>query len=240
MTFREETIVECSGAPIEFVGDRRAAIIYAISPRGGGNPVYIGSTSQILRDRIRGHVLDTRTGSPLPIHCWIRSQLNGFRVEVLERCDDRPSVRAAREKHWVAQFDSLLNVTDGGLGGSGTTWPEERRERLAAAIRSGQTFECQNCGRSFWRKRRDIIKGHNKFCSRACYQQSLRGKSRPIPEHVRQRGVDAAAKRKRARTHCPNGHPFTDDNTRVNKNGARICRTCERAAKRKYLEAAHV
>lgn len=28
------------------------------------------------------------------------------------------------------------------------------------------------------------------------------------------------------RTHCPQGHPYSPDNTRRNKNGSRSCRTC--------------
>jgi hypothetical protein len=30
------------------------------------------------------------------------------------------------------------------------------------------------------------------------------------------------------RTHCPKGHDFTPENTRVNKKGARTCRSCSR------------
>lgn len=30
-------------------------------------------------------------------------------------------------------------------------------------------------------------------------------------------------------THCPQGHPYDDENTVVNTNGARMCRTCLRA-----------
>lgn len=33
---------------------------------------------------------------------------------------------------------------------------------------------------------------------------------------------------------CPHGHPFDQANTRVNKRGARCCRTCARLATRAY------
>lgn len=33
-------------------------------------------------------------------------------------------------------------------------------------------------------------------------------------------------------THCPKGHEYTEDNTRIGTNGYRNCRTCERARKR--------
>lgn len=31
---------------------------------------------------------------------------------------------------------------------------------------------------------------------------------------------------------CRNGHPWTEENTRVNPNGTRVCRTCQRARDR--------
>lgn len=51
--------------------------------------------------------------------------------------------------------------------------------------------------------------------------------------------ADAVRKgRKPWKTHCKRGHPYTDDNIRVNyaKNGKplRACRTCVNAAKRRY------
>ncbi len=36
-----------------------------------------------------------------------------------------------------------------------------------------------------------------------------------------------------AKTHCKQGHPFTPENTRYNKNGWQICIACHRAADRK-------
>lgn len=35
-----------------------------------------------------------------------------------------------------------------------------------------------------------------------------------------------------AKTHCPQGHPYDNDNTRVRPNGQRACRACERERKR--------
>ena len=33
----------------------------------------------------------------------------------------------------------------------------------------------------------------------------------------------------RAKIHCPQGHPYDETNTRINRAGSRCCRTCERA-----------
>ena len=41
-------------------------------------------------------------------------------------------------------------------------------------------------------------------------------------------GVKAAAQKRRAITHCPHGHEYTQSNTIVRKNGHRKCRECHR------------
>jgi hypothetical protein len=62
-------------------------------------------------------------------------------------------------------------------------------------------------------------------------------------ENVR-RGLSAAARTLRAQqtTHCKNGHPWSDENTRLS-GGQRVCRACDRAktarAKAKRMEARH-
>lgn len=39
-------------------------------------------------------------------------------------------------------------------------------------------------------------------------------------------GLLAANAAHRAKTHCPHGHPYSGDNLKINKKGARICRVC--------------
>lgn len=34
------------------------------------------------------------------------------------------------------------------------------------------------------------------------------------------------AQKQKAKTHCPKGHEYTDENTYINKNGARVCKKC--------------
>lgn len=38
------------------------------------------------------------------------------------------------------------------------------------------------------------------------------------------------------KTHCPQGHEFTEENTYVNKKGGNQCRTCRRMSYAKYYE----
>jgi hypothetical protein len=40
--------------------------------------------------------------------------------------------------------------------------------------------------------------------------------------------------RQAARTHCPAGHPYDDENTYLNPQGRRNCRTCQRASRRAF------
>lgn len=48
-------------------------------------------------------------------------------------------------------------------------------------------------------------------------------------ENVRRGRLGAVtAARQRAKTHCPYGHRYSPENTRVGSNGSRNCRTCER------------
>ena len=42
----------------------------------------------------------------------------------------------------------------------------------------------------------------------------------------------------RSKTHCPQGHPYDEANTRHTKNGNRLCRACYREHQRRYLERA--
>jgi hypothetical protein len=47
--------------------------------------------------------------------------------------------------------------------------------------------------------------------------------------------VPAVAIRPEDRTHCPHGHEYTRENTRLDSRGFRRCRTCESAYSRKYV-----
>ena len=50
---------------------------------------------------------------------------------------------------------------------------------------------------------------------------------------IRGEGVVAACHRK---THCKQGHPFSPENTRINRHGHRVCRACEREHDRRRYQ----
>jgi len=45
-------------------------------------------------------------------------------------------------------------------------------------------------------------------------------------------GGKANGRRQKAKTHCPNGHPYTPDNLRASKHGYRQCKICHRERER--------
>jgi len=52
------------------------------------------------------------------------------------------------------------------------------------------------------------------------------------PEHLTALSYAAA----RATAECPKGHPYDEDNARINKAGCAVCRTCDRARSRRTRE----
>ena len=58
------------------------------------------------------------------------------------------------------------------------------------------------------------------------------------PNHLRALSVTAhIGAWHRAKTHCPQGHPYDEANTRIRPDGARVCRTCERERMRRKRAA---
>jgi hypothetical protein len=53
--------------------------------------------------------------------------------------------------------------------------------------------------------------------------------------HISPHGSGGAAQR--AKTHCPRGHAYDKENTRINRTGSRSCRACHRAYMRVWSRA---
>lgn len=165
------------GKRVCFLGYTRLVTIYCIKAKPGAAPVYVGSTSQEPRIRLRAHIADARKGSALPIHEWLRGR-SEFTVEILEivRSEDRRQ----REQHWVAAYPGLLNITDGGPGMSGHRFAgTDHARRIGEKIRTSKKYVCESCAGEFHRKRSQAVKGNCRFCSRECYQRWQIGKPKP-------------------------------------------------------------
>jgi len=157
---------------VETIGD--ATRIYALCEYPSWEPRYVGKTIQHIHERHKAHIRAAKRGGRLPVHFWLRKKIAGrewLAIKLIERVpagDDW----AGRERHWITAFRAsgfrILNLTNGGEGLSGHTFTDEHKSRIAAALRTGASFNCLKCGTPFWRKLRDIKKGHNKFCSRSC------------------------------------------------------------------------
>lgn len=58
------------------------------------------------------------------------------------------------------------------------------------------------------------------------------------PKHLapktRQANSNASLNSMSAKTHCPQGHPYDEANTKVNVKGSRVCRECAVLSNRRY------
>jgi hypothetical protein len=205
---------------------------------------YVGKTVHTPWKRVREHSYAARKDNPrLPVSRWLKKQMAAgmpFHIWHLEQVPPGDDW-AEREKYWIAKFREegacLLNITDGGEGQSGRRLSEEHRARIAAAVATGANFECETCGNGFWRKRNEIEKGNNRFCSRPCYAKSLAGVYKETSRQFVCAGVEAAAKKRRAQTHCKRGHLLSGENLYLNPKGLRVCRECRKIHKARYSRA---
>lgn len=231
---------------VETIGNARGpcdgiTAIYALTEMDG-SPRYVGKTSYWLHFRHKQHITLAKRDSPkLPVHRWLSRQMKKGQRLCIALLEYVPPGRdwAERERAWISKFRSegrpLFNLTDGGEGLSGWRLTPEHRKKIADAIKTGSTFSCEICSTSFWRKRSEINKGDCRFCSRACYAKSNKGVSKPVPALCTDRGILAAAARRRALTHCKRGHPLSGENLFHTSNGGRGCKTCRRIHKTDYL-----
>lgn len=228
---RVEQIGACTPKPVW---------IYALCDPDTNEPRYIGKTSGYMCERHKAHIRNALKGSRLPVHSWMRGVIEADKPLIIK---DMEIVRdgnwAERERDWISNLRDdgvrLYNVTDGGEGLPGHQFSLEHRKKISASLRTGSTMFCEVCGKSFWRKKNEIAKGACRFCSKTCYQQSIKGRSKTVSELCMRRGVAAAAAEKASRRFCKRGHPLSGDNLFRTSQGARGCKACRRIHKKRYL-----
>lgn len=64
----------------------------------------------------------------------------------------------------------------------------------------------------------------NRACVNPAHLQALSRRDHALASPRNPVGANAH------KTHCPQGHPYSGDNLRINASGRRVCRECERAA----------
>lgn len=231
---------------VETIGDATGprdgiTAIYALC-EPNGSPRYVGKTVNWMHIRHKQHIRAAkRSGRKLPVHSWIRQKIESKEHLCISLLEYVPAGGdwARRERFWVDNLRSdgapLLNLTEGGEGMVGRVMPDEQRKKIAEAIKTGATFNCNTCGAAFWRKRNEIKRGECKFCSRECYARSNKGVSKPVPAICTERGLAVAAAKRRAQTYCKYGHPLSGDNLFLTTTGGRGCKSCRRRHKAAYL-----
>lgn len=154
--------------------------IYALCEFPSWEVRYVGKTTQFVGERHKAHIRDAKRGQKRPVSYWLRKKLAAGEflavkhLEWLTTADDWQ----ARERFWIAKYRAegcnLLNLTDGGEGFHGLTMTQSHKDKIAAALRTGGTFNCEVCNASFWRKQSAIALGQNRFCSRGCSNRRTR------------------------------------------------------------------
>lgn len=170
----------------EVIGNatQKWVVIYALCGPDD-EPRYVGKTTQRVQQRFKAHCRSARKPR-LPVHWWMQKMLRSETPFTLIHLEQVPPACdwQERERYWINKYrpnGRLLNLTRGGEGLDGHRFTQEHKDKIAAALRTGASFNCERCGASFWRKRKDIIKGHNRFCSKPCYFIWQRGKSKRMP-----------------------------------------------------------
>lgn len=206
---------------VEVIGN--ATHIYALCDEAG-QVRYIGKTVRTIDQRLSQHRTAAKR-SRLPVGRWLMKH-PAATVKLLEVVPPGGDW-ASRERAWIQRHDNLLNLTEGGEGLAGHSFSAAHRKRISDALKTGAEFACEVCATAFWRKRREIVEGNCRFCSRECYARSLKGVPRPVPQACTDRGVAAAAVAKRAATHCKRGHQLSGQNLFITSGGSRGCKERE-------------
>lgn len=221
----------------EIIAEGIETTIYALYDEGE-LPRYIGRTKMGLAKRMIFHRSHANEGR-LPVHRWLLKHNKKVRAEVIEIVK---GLGASEESHWIKRFKqlgaNLLNLTGGGEMGNLMPFSESHRKKISDALKKGSFFSCETCQKEFWRKPCEINKGDCRFCSKVCYQTSQRGVSKPVPALCMERGIAAAAAKRRAQTHCKRGHPLSGENLYTHPKGVRVCIECRKLHKRSFRERA--
>lgn len=192
---------------------------------------YVGKTWRPLSERLKRHFY----AKSFRVGRWSyrNSEMRIVLLETVKADNDW----SGRERFWIALYRQsgveLLNILKGGDGPDGNyVFTETHRANISAALRKGRFVPCAQCGTDRWARPWEEKRFKNLFCNAACHDHWQR--RFPLTTNVKfpQAAIDAAAEKRRARTHCLRGHPLSGGNLRE-RDGRRICKTCQRDHVRK-------
>lgn len=130
-------------------------------------------------------------------------------------------------------------------GAANPKWKGDAASKTAGNYRARNRYaatKCQRCGApraELHHKDENTLNNspdNIQILCRRCHMQ-LDGRLAILQansSHAGTKGSFTAAANRKHKTHCIHGHEYTADNTKMTGRGSRICRTCARAAGRKY------
>jgi hypothetical protein len=147
--------------------------IYALIDPRDGRVRYVGCTSKEIKRRVIEHMNAANTGNRTAAKTWL-SELRGLGLKpigfLLEFTD--AAQWESCESAWIARFRGkgcdLCNTTSGGMGMQGHKFTDDHRNKIATGLKTGSVCACQVCGKTFYRKRNQVLAGNCRFCSRQC------------------------------------------------------------------------
>lgn len=201
-------------------GVTRPVFIYTLSDPRGNEIRYVGKTVNPSQ-RLRGHMGTCRTNN-IKLG-WIRS-LRALNLKPIMDVVDTTTEELwpLVETKWISHFRSigcrLVNLSNGGDGGSGHTASEQTRKKMSAS-QKGKKRSAEVCKRMS-----DALRGVKKTKRTTSAMNDAMSKNHPF----------------KAKEKCKRGHDFNDTNTYTVKrleNGRdqRKCRVCRMLAQREYL-----
>jgi hypothetical protein len=114
------------------------------------------------------------------------------------------------------------------------THRENLFDTFTSARRNAEKRHCKH-GHEFTPENTIRLRNGWRQC-RECKRLSLRAWYKANRERIiaERRAKRIARQPPMKKTHCKHGHPFNEQNTRFDRRGHRVCKTCQRLAMRRY------
>lgn len=196
---------------------------------------YIGITRQGIKRRWRQHVLRSGKDAFKLARSIAKYGADAFRVEHIASSTNYEDLLEL-EKLLIEQEKPTLNLTAGGEGFVGKHSEVSRNkmsksreelwqdENYRSTIRKAQSHA--------WKKRTsEQLEEHRSRASINIQHAIAARKAKLVAKPSPKTPSLGKGYNMRIKTHCPQGHPYDEDNTFVTPKGSRVCRTCKKATR---------